>query len=90
MYRIFHPAIIATVSLLALAACDSPRVQWTKPGASDADYQRDWQECGTAATGLTPPVFDARTMNAPAAPQDFFRQRNSCLLARGWHLTPRP
>ena len=90
MHRIFHPALIATISLFSLAACDSPRVQWTKPGTTDADYQRDWQECGAAATTLTPSPFDARIVNAPTAPQDFFQQRNSCLLARGWHLTPRP
>jgi hypothetical protein len=76
--------------LLALAACAGSRADWSKPGAGDADFQRDAQLCQTQAAGFSPPVFDARTMSAPVDQQDILRQRDSCLFAHGWRLTPRP
>lgn len=75
--------------LLSLAACRSERVQWNKPGASEADFERDWQRCSNLATGLNPPVFDPRTMTTTPGQQATFQQRNSCMFSRGWQLEPK-
>jgi len=74
---------------VALAGCSN--ATWSKSGASDADYQRDWQQCGAAASGFNPPVYDARTMSAspPSSTQSLAQQQNACMFARGWRLVPR-
>jgi hypothetical protein len=87
---VFHPTALAVGSLLVLPSCQSPRVDWSRVGATDADYQRDWQECGAAARGFNPPVYDARIMTAPPDGQGVAQQQNACMFARGWQLLPRP
>jgi hypothetical protein len=83
------PAILWS-ACVALAACGN--ATWSKPGTSDADYQRDWQQCGVAASGFNPPVYDARTMSAspPSSSQSLAQQQNACMFARGWQLVPHP
>jgi len=87
MHRIYCRRAIGVGVLTLLGACQSPQVDWSRPGATDADYQRDWQQCGALASGLNPPVYDARTMNAPQSAQGPAQQQNACMFARGWQLT---
>ncbi|HZL59261.1 MAG TPA: hypothetical protein VFC38_06145 [Stellaceae bacterium] len=82
--------IFGLAGLLALAGCAGASATWSKPGAGDADFQRDAQLCQVQAAGAAPPVFDARTMSTADNSQDVLRQRDSCLFAHGWQLAPRP
>jgi hypothetical protein len=69
MRRIYCRGAIGVGILTLFVACQSSQVDWSRAGATDADFQRDWQQCGALASGLNPPVFDARTMNAPPSTQ---------------------
>jgi hypothetical protein len=89
MRRSFRVAMLGVAGSLLLAACGSAVGDWVKPGASDADYQRDRRECGVTASGFNPPVYDPRTMNAQVDGQAIAQQQNSCMFARGWQLAPR-
>ena len=82
--------VVLWFACVALAACGN--ATWSKPGASGADYQRDWRQCGAAASGFNPPVYDPRTMTAspPTGAQSITQQQNACMFARGWQLVPRP
>jgi len=75
--------------LTNIAACGTERVQWSKSGASEADFERDWQQCSNLATGLNPPVFDPRTMTTTPEQQATIQQSNSCMFGRGWQLEPK-
>jgi hypothetical protein len=82
-------AIAGPLMLGVLAGCQTQGVQWTKPGASEAEFGRDWQQCSNLAIGLNPPVFDPRTMTTTPDQHAAFQQRNSCMFSRGWQLTPK-
>lgn len=91
MLRTIVGPIIAIAGLLmlgVLAGCETQRVQWTKPGTSEAEFERDWQQCSNMAVGLNPPVFDPRTMTTTPDQHVAFQQRNSCMFSHGWELTP--
>jgi len=84
MFWLLFP--IASVFLTTLAACGSQRVEWNKPGASQTEFEHDWQQCSNLAIGLNPPIFDPRTMTTTPQQQSTFQQRNSCMFSRGWQL----
>jgi hypothetical protein len=81
--------VIAFVVLGILAGCAAGGVEWTKPGATQADFERDWQRCSNLAIGVNPPVFDQRTLTTTPAQQSALQQRNSCMFSRGWQLKPK-
>jgi len=81
--------LITPVILTTLVACGSQHVEWSKPSASEADFERDWQQCSNFAIGLNPPIFDPRTMTTTPQQQSTLQQRNSCMLSRGWQLQPK-
>lgn len=87
MFRLLF--LMAPVILTTLAACGSQRVEWSKPGASEAEFERDWQQCSNLAIGLNPPTFDPRTMTTTPQQQSTLQQRNSCMFSRGWQLQPK-
>jgi hypothetical protein len=73
---------------LALAACQNAASDWSKPGASGADLQRDQQECQAQAASLSQPVYDQRTQLVQVDPLDVIQRQSSCMLVRGWRMTP--
>ena len=73
---------------LALAACQNSPSEWTKPGASDADLQRDQQECQAQAASLSQPVYDQRTQLVQIDPLDVTQRQTTCMFVSGWRLTP--
>jgi len=81
--------MLGLLILLTGAGCETSGAQWTKPGATEGDFERDWQQCSNLAIGLNPPVFDRRTMTTTPGQQATFQQRNSCMFNRGWQLTPK-
>ena len=74
------PMTATAAAIFGIAACASNEVQWTKAGATPADYQRDTYECErdtrTVAYTFTPgvilPAIDA---------QNFFSR---CMSAKGY------
>lgn len=81
--------VIAFVICAILAGCATGGVEWTKPAATQADFERDWQQCSNLAIGVNPPVFDQRTLTTTPAHQSTLQQRNSCMFSRGWQLKPK-
>jgi hypothetical protein len=78
----------AIALVLALAACQNAASDWSKPGASGADLQRDQQECQAQAASLSQPVYDQRTQLVQVDPLDVIQRESSCMLVRGWRMTP--
>lgn len=78
--------LMLPVILASLAACSSQQVEWGKPGATEAEFEHDWQQCSNLAVGLNPPTFDPRTMTTTPQQQSTLQQRNSCMFGRGWQL----
>lgn len=81
--------LMIPVILVCLAACSSQHVEWAKPGATEAEFERDWRQCSNLAIGLNPPTFDPRTMTTTPQQQSTLQQRNSCMFSRGWQLQPK-
>ena len=78
----------ALTGAIALAACQNAASDWSKPGASGADLQRDQQECQAQAASLSQPVYDQRTQLVQVDPLDVIQRESSCMLVRGWRMTP--
>lgn len=74
---------------MILVGCEMSRVQWTKLGATNIDFEHDWQQCSKIASGLNPPVFDQRTLTTIPDQQATLQQRHACMFSRGWQLTPK-
>lgn len=92
MYRRTPCAALVMLAVLAgmLVGCGTTRVAWTKPGANDEMLQRDLQQCAIQANSMTPSYFDRRTMSVVSDPQETERLQHSCMIGRGWQLTPQP
>ncbi len=73
---------IATLALagLALAACEGPDI-WDKPGATQADFQRDAYECERDAR-MSAMSFGGGIAGAIEA-KNFYRR---CMVAHGYTL----
>ena len=82
-------AVFGFLALTNLVSCEMSRVQWTKLGATNIEFDRDWQQCSKIASGLNPPVFDRRTMTTIPNQQATLQQRHACMFSRGWQLTPK-
>lgn len=81
--------LMVPLILPSLAACSSQRGEWGKPGATEAEFEHDWQQCSNMAIGLNPPTFDSRTMTTTRQQHATLQQRNSCMFGRGWQLEPK-
>jgi len=74
--------IALVICLMFASGCAADNLQWTKPGASSADFQRDAYECErdtravshTFSRGVLLPVLDA---------QEF---AGRCMSSKGWYL----
>lgn len=85
---VWSTAVLAALPLLA--ACHSTPVVWSKPGADQDAFQRDLRTCSEQARATSPNTFDSRTMTTTMDVQDVQRQQVSCMIGRGWRLTPQP
>jgi hypothetical protein len=82
-------AALFAMFAVTLAACHTTRVVWSKPGADQAELQSDLAACqdeahAAANSNVSEP---ASSYDIPSATT---RQQVSCMLRRGWRLTPLP
>lgn len=85
--------LLVSVAALAmtLAACHTTRVVWSKPDADQAELQADLAACGK--TVHVAAVNEPSTREAAIGndiPATATHQQVSCMLKRGWRLTPLP
>ena len=73
MGRLLRPSIAALAGVLLLAACAG---KWTKPGATDADFQAINHACTARAIALYPP----RISQALADNQPVVRPPTTCKM----------
>jgi hypothetical protein len=76
---------------MMVAACHTTRVVWSKPGGDQAELQSDLAACSHATQAG---VVDESSNRAVAVENDIpassTRLQVSCMLERGWRLTPLP
>ena len=83
-------AVAAVALTAALAACHTTPVVWSKPGADQAQLESDLHACADQAKAVAPLPYDLRTMSTTSDVQETTRRQVSCMLGRGWKLTPLP
>ena len=89
MRKIARLAVLAML-MTTLAACHTTPVVWSKPGADQAQLESDLQACAEQAKAVAPLPYDIRTMSTTSEVQETTRRQVSCMLGRGWKLTPLP
>jgi len=77
-------------ALTLLLACHTTRVVWTKPGADEVALESDLRACAAQSQSSSPNYVDTRQMAAVRDVQDVQRRQVSCMVGRGWRLTPQP
>lgn len=77
MIRARWLGVLITLAAL-VAGCATPRVAYTKPGATDAERKRDEAECFQGAIGHNP---SAHVLLPLTVDREVFR---SCLEQRGY------
>jgi len=88
--RLAGRAALVGALALTLAACHTTRVVWAKPGGDDVALRSDLQDCADRARAASPNYSDSRAMSTTADVQDAQRRQVSCMIGRGWRLTPVP
>lgn len=77
---LFLQFLAALICLLVLAGCGG-KTQWYKEGHSQADFDRDVQECEIIAKEF---ARQASLTGEREDPATLIRALNSCLYAKGW------
>lgn len=83
-------ALVPALAVM-VAACHTTRVVWSKPGSDQAELQSDLAACSRDTQAG---VVDESSNRAVAVENDIpassTRLQVSCMLKRGWRLTPLP
>jgi len=81
--------ILVAFGALAVSSClSSDASSPTKAGASQAELQRDEQECKALATEKAPQGYNAATQRWEPDAYVVTRAQRQCMQSRGWHFAP--
>jgi hypothetical protein len=102
LWRVCASVVLVPVSIGLLGCVEPepappPPTVWTKPGATNADYQRQIATCRNASTAIPAPVYNNGTGVGDALQNQgamlghyavVFQYIHNCMVAAGW--TERP
>jgi hypothetical protein len=78
-------SILLAAALLSACGVDTRDRTWSKPGATEADFKRDSDDCYVNAT--TGPPDGSRPIHPVLQRAGDFDILNKCMRAKGWQDT---